>query len=81
MTGRARAASPLAIRSNGLAQARILGDAGAGQCGAVFEEDGIESARMLALAGDTFEPKAIRDEQVVESCVQAAEEHAGRAAA
>lgn len=54
-------------------QAGVLGQAGAGEGGAVLEQDGVKPVGGVARAGQPVQPDAIGDQKMVEGAVQAAE--------
>jgi hypothetical protein len=54
----------------------ILSYARSGKLGPIFEQDGIQSAGMVALPGQPFEPDTIRQQQMVQSAMHTGEEHA-----
>jgi hypothetical protein len=56
----------------------ILGVARRPEWRELLEEDGVQAARCIALADEPVHPNSIRDQQVIEGAMQAAEEYARR---
>ena len=60
-------------------QPQVLGHSRAGKHIAIVVEDRVEVAWMVAFAGQSLQPDAIGEQQMIQCAVQAAEEHTGPA--
>jgi hypothetical protein len=66
------------IASNDIYQTTILRDPGAKEILPIFVQDHVEAIRVIPCPGQAFQPYAIREQQMIQRAMKAAEENAGR---
>jgi hypothetical protein len=67
----------LAVVTDNAHETRIFRHPRAGELAAVFEQDGVETPRVLAFASQAFQPDTVGEQQMIQGAMQAPEEHAG----